>query len=91
MDSLGSHKGSAVRAAIEAAGARRLFPPPYSPDFIAIEMAFSKLKTLLRKTAVRTVEGLWSDIGHHIDTSHQTSVPTSSPPLDTNQVKPKAL
>ena len=31
MDNLGSHKGPAVRAAIEAAGARLLFLPPYSP------------------------------------------------------------
>ena len=48
MDNLGSHKGQAVRAAIEAAGARVLFLPPYSPDFNPIEMAFSKLKALLR-------------------------------------------
>ncbi len=33
MDNLGSHKGPAVRAAIEAAGARLLFLLPYSPDF----------------------------------------------------------
>jgi hypothetical protein len=33
MDNLGSHKGPAVQAAIEAAGARLLFLPPYSPDF----------------------------------------------------------
>jgi hypothetical protein len=29
---LGSHKGAAVRATIEGAGARLLFLPPYSPD-----------------------------------------------------------
>jgi transposase len=40
-----------VRAAIEAAGARLLFLPPYSPDFNPIEMAFSKLKARLRKAA----------------------------------------
>jgi len=33
MDTLGSHKGPAVQAAIEAAGARFLFLPPYLPDF----------------------------------------------------------
>ena len=33
MDNLGSHKGAAVRTAIEAAGSRVLFLPPYSPDF----------------------------------------------------------
>ena len=68
MDNLGSHKGPAVRAAIEAAGARLLFLPPYSPDFNPIEMAFSKLKALLRKVAERTVEVLWSAIGRLIGT-----------------------
>ena len=67
MDNLGSHKGPAVRAAIEAAGARLLFLPTYSPDFNPIEMAFSKLKALLRKAAERTVEGLWSTIGRLVD------------------------
>jgi transposase len=68
MDNLGSHKGPGVRAAIEAAGARLLFLPPYSPDFNPIEFAFSKLKALLRRAAERTVEGLWSTIGRLIDT-----------------------
>ena len=45
MDNLSSHKAPAVRAAIEAAGARLLFLPPYSPDFNPIEMAFSKQGT----------------------------------------------
>jgi transposase len=63
MDNLGSHKGAAVRAAIEAAGARLLYLPPYSPDFNPIENAFSKLKAHLRRAAERTVDGLWSRIG----------------------------
>lgn len=37
-----------------------LFLPPYSPDFNPIEMAFSKLKALLRKAAARTVDDLWT-------------------------------
>ena len=32
MDNLGSHKGASVRDAIEAAGAKLLYLPPYSPD-----------------------------------------------------------
>lgn len=52
---------------IEAAGARMLFLPPYSPDFNPIEKAFSKLKALLRKAAERTVTGLWDRIGKLID------------------------
>jgi len=59
MDNLSSYKAPAVRAAIEAAGARLLFLPPYSPDFNPIEMAFSKLKAHLRKAAERTIHGLW--------------------------------
>jgi transposase len=63
MDNPGSHKGDGIRAAIEAAGAKLLFLPPYSPDFNPIEKAFSKLKALLRKAAGRTVDGLWNKIG----------------------------
>ncbi len=68
MDNLGSHKGPDVRRAIEAAGARLLYLPPYSPDFNPIENAFAKLKALLRKAAERTVDGLWMAIGHLLDT-----------------------
>ncbi len=63
MDNLGSHKGAAVRKAIEAAGATLLYLPPYSPDFNPIEKAFSKLKALLRKAGERSVDALWSRIG----------------------------
>jgi transposase len=62
MDNLPSHKIGGVREAIERAGARLLFLPPYSPDFNPIEMAFSKLKALLRKAAARTVNDLWAAV-----------------------------
>ena len=67
MDNLPSHKVSGIRAAIEAAGCRLEYLPPYSPDFNPIEQAFSKLKRLLRSAAERTVEGLWSMIGQLLD------------------------
>ena len=67
MDNLSSHKRASVRAMIEARGARLAFLPPYSPDFNPIEMAFAKLKALLRKAAERTVNGLWSAIGRFVD------------------------
>ena len=63
MDNLGSHKGAAVRAAIRAAGARRFFLPPYSPDLNPIEQMFAKLKHLLREAQARTVEATWRCIG----------------------------
>lgn len=66
MDNLPSHKVSGIREAIEAAGARLLFLPPYSPDFNPIEMAFSKHKALLRKAAARTIDELWDTIANCI-------------------------
>lgn len=63
MDNLGSHKGAAVREAIDAAGARLRFLPPYSPDFNPIENAFAKLKALLRKAGARTRDALWAAVG----------------------------
>jgi len=67
MDNLGSHKGAGVRAAIEAAGARLLYLPPYSPDFNPIENAFAKLKAHLRKAAERSVDGLWTALARIAD------------------------
>ena len=67
MDNLPAHKVKGVREAIEGARAHLLYLPPYSPDFNPIEMAFSKLKALLRKAAPRTVEKLWETIGKLID------------------------
>ena len=63
MDNLPAHKMPAVRAAIEAAGAQLFLLPPYSPDMNPIEMAFAKLKALLRQTPQRTVESLWWKVG----------------------------
>ena len=68
MDNLSAHKSSAVRDAIEAAGAELRFLPAYSPDFNPIEMAFSKLKAFLKKTAARTVDDLWDAIAQGINT-----------------------
>ncbi|MCC4234123.1 IS630 family transposase [Sphingobium soli] len=67
MDNLSSHKRASVRDLIEAAGARLIFLPPYSPDFNPIEKAFARLKAMLRKAGERTVAGLWSLIGRLVD------------------------
>ena len=72
MDNLSSHKVDGVRQAIKAAGAFLLYLPPYSPDLNPIEMAFAKLKALLRKAAARTREQLWKAVADIIDQfSHQ--------------------
>lgn len=57
-DNLSCHKVAGAREAVEAAGAQLLHLPPYSPDLNPIELAFSKLKALLRKAAARTFDAL---------------------------------
>lgn len=67
LDNLPAHKGETVRRLIEDRGATLLPLPPYSPDLNPIEMAFAKLKTLLRTAAERTVAALWDRIGAVLD------------------------
>jgi transposase len=67
MDNLSCHKRAGVAELIEGAGCRVLYLPAYSPDLNPIEMAFSKLKRLLRKAAARSVEALWQAIGGLLD------------------------
>ena len=67
MDNLSSHKGPAIRKQIEEAGATVLFLPPYSPDLNPIELAFSKLKHLLRSAGHRTLDALWTDMQRMLD------------------------
>ena len=63
MDNLSSHEVRGVREAIEGKGAEPLCLPPYSPDLNPIEMAFAKLKSLLRAKALRTMDELWNALG----------------------------
>lgn len=67
LDNLSCHKRAEVREAIESKGCTLLLLPAYCPDLNPIEMAFSKLKRLLRKAAARTVEALWDTIGRLLD------------------------
>ena len=53
MDNLSAHKGERIRELLESAGCGLLYLPPYSPEFSPIEVAFSKLKGLLRKAEAR--------------------------------------
>jgi transposase len=58
MDNLKAHKVAGVADACAAAGVRLLYLPPYSPDLSPIEECWSKVKTLLRAKAARTLEAL---------------------------------
>ena len=67
IDNLSAHKVSGVEEAITAAGASLLFLPPYSPDCSPIEICWSKLKTILRKTKARTREALDDALKYAVD------------------------
>lgn len=63
LDNLSSHKSAEAEKFLKSLGAWFLFLPPYSPDLNPIEMAFSKLKALIRKAAARTYDDLWKAAG----------------------------
>lgn len=59
MDNLAAHKRPSVQSALENYGATALYLPPYSPDLNPIELAFAKLKAIMRCAEERTVEAVW--------------------------------
>jgi len=67
MDNLRCHKATAVQAALDAAGARLLFLPAYSPDFSPIENAFSKVKACLARLRPQTPDALYDALHHAFD------------------------
>jgi len=67
LDNLNVHKSPRAAEALAERGAWFLFLPKYSPDLNPIEMAFAKLKALLRKAAARTYDQLWRAIGDICD------------------------
>lgn len=67
MDNLSAHKSVQVRALIEGCGCELWYLPSYSPDLSPIELAFSKLKTWLRRAKARTHEALEAAIARALD------------------------
>ena len=67
LDNLPAHHVAGIREAVTAKRAQLFYLPPYSPDLNPIEMAFSKLKGLLRQDPARTVDGLVNRIGTLLD------------------------
>jgi transposase len=63
MDNPAAHIVASVCAAIESSGAHLVYLPPYSHDLNPIELAFAKLKQLLRSAAERVIENLEQRIG----------------------------
>ena len=58
MDNLRLHKSPDVLDFIRRRRCRVVFVPPYSPDTNPIELAFSKVKHLVRKAAARSLDAL---------------------------------
>jgi transposase len=62
-DNLKPHESEEAIEAIEAAGARVVPLPPWSPDYTPIEEMFSKVKGSLRSAAARTKEAVYAAFG----------------------------
>ncbi|OGX89637.1 hypothetical protein BEN47_19560 [Hymenobacter lapidarius] len=58
LDNFSVHKLPGVVEWLAERGVEVVFLPPYSPDFIPIEQAWSKLKTALRAAQARTRQEL---------------------------------
>ncbi len=67
LDNVGAHKPHRMRQLVEAAGARLLFLPPYSPDLNPIELCWSKLKAALKDFGARTRDALDQAIKRAMD------------------------
>jgi hypothetical protein len=68
LDSRSFYEGPRVHRAVEAAGCRLVFLPPYSPDSLPIELAFAKLKAALCQAAARAQDALDAAIDRAVAT-----------------------
>lgn len=64
MDNLAVHKVKGVDDALRAVGARSLYLPPYSPDLNPIELAWAKVKALLRAKPATSSRKLIQAVGN---------------------------
>ena len=78
LDNVGFHKSERAELLVKAKGAWLLFLPPHLPDLNPIEMAFSKLKAVLRKRAARSFDTITQAIGDIIAYSPSTNAETCS-------------
>lgn len=63
LDNVAFHKSQRAEDLVNERGAWLLFLPPYSPDLNPIELAYSKLKALLRKHAARSFDAVCEALG----------------------------
>jgi len=82
LENVGFHKSERAEQRVKAKGAWLLFLPPYSPDLNPIEMAFSKLKSLLRKRPARSFDAIIQALPDIVALFSCLNAETSSAPLD---------
>ena len=63
LDNLSSHKSLMTSQGLKDKGAEFLFLPTFTPALNPVEMAFAKLKALLRKIEPRTFAAPWQALG----------------------------
>jgi len=74
MDNYSVHKMTGILDPIYAKGAQVLFLPPYSPDLNPIEMAWSKMKAILRKLKPRTHEDMQNSLKTALEAITKTDI-----------------
>lgn len=68
LDNVRFHFAGCAQSLIEAAGARVLPLPPYSPDYNPSENCISKIKQFLRRAKARTLRKLYRALQQALDT-----------------------
>jgi len=58
LDNLAAHKNETVKEMLAQSSIEVVHTPPYSPEWNAIELVWSKIKTYLRSRAERSLEAL---------------------------------
>jgi len=74
MDNCSVHKVDGILDPIYARGAKVLFLPAYSPDLNPIEMAWSKIKSILRKLKPRNSDDMLEAIKTALDAITKTDI-----------------
>jgi len=67
LDNLSAHKVDYAIQPLIDKGVKVVYMPPYSPDFNPIEMAWSKIKSYLRKVKARTHDALFVATGEALN------------------------
>ena len=86
IDNLGSHKGNAVRHAIEQAGAFLLYLPPYSPDLNPSSRSSPSSRRCCAKPPPALSKLCGPPSAHSLTASHSKNAPDTSETLDTDHL-----